>query len=224
MSAQKVVLETSDHVSIAGTYARGDAAGAVLLLHMMPATKESWKLVVATLDRSGIATLAIDLRGHGASDGGPDGYKTFTDDMHRKSARDVKAAMDFLSREKYHSSQCLIIGASIGANLAVQYAASHDVRGIALLSPGFSYRGLDIRPLMGHIKEGTHVFFAGSEDDTRSYGNCATMARVLRKGLMSRVASDIIIYQHAGHGTDMCGVEAPDLTHTLELWSKKLIL
>lgn len=44
-----------------------------VLAHQWPATRASWGPLVADLHSAGVATLAFDLRGHGASTEGPDG-------------------------------------------------------------------------------------------------------------------------------------------------------
>src|SRR5690606_14495142 len=41
--------------------------------HQWPATRDSWGPLVADLLPAGVATLAFDLRGHGASTEGPEG-------------------------------------------------------------------------------------------------------------------------------------------------------
>lgn len=44
-----------------------------VLAHQWPATRASWSPLVEDLLSAGVATLAFDLRGHGASTGGPAG-------------------------------------------------------------------------------------------------------------------------------------------------------
>ena len=78
----RVVLTTSGAVTIVGNYYKGSADRGALLVHMMPATKESWGAFARVLEKQGYHVLAIDMRGHGESDGGPVGYKNFSDEEH----------------------------------------------------------------------------------------------------------------------------------------------
>ena len=93
---ERVNLKTADGVNIAGDHHKGPTGGpGVLLLHMMPATKERWGGFASKLNGAGFGALAIDLRGHGESDGGPDGFRDFSDEDHQKSIMDARAAVDF---------------------------------------------------------------------------------------------------------------------------------
>ncbi|NOY35680.1 MAG: alpha/beta fold hydrolase, partial [bacterium] len=81
---EQIKLKTDDGVEIAGDYypASPTGAPAVVLTHMMPSTKESWREFAAGLNKAGFQCLAIDLRGHGESEGGPDGFREFSDEQH----------------------------------------------------------------------------------------------------------------------------------------------
>ena len=63
---EHITLTTKDGMEIHGLYREvNQSQKAVLLLHMMPATKESWDGFATALQEKGITTLAIDERGHG---------------------------------------------------------------------------------------------------------------------------------------------------------------
>src|SRR5207245_1856203 len=99
--------------------------GYVLLLHMMPAVKESWQELAKALNEAGLSALAIDFRGHGESVSKSDGtrlnYKDFADEQQQAKILDVRGAMEWLRARGAQDSQIAVIGASIGANLALQY-------------------------------------------------------------------------------------------------------
>jgi len=155
-------------------------------------------------------TLAIDLRGHGESSGGPKGYLNFEDSDHQKSILDLEAASRFLVDQGFGLTNQLLIGASIGANLCLQFAVDYsEIRRTALLSAGFDYRGISARELIEHLQPGQGVLIAGSEDDDRGGG--AETAKALFELIPAGVKKEIVIYQAAGHGTDMFGKEQPDL-------------
>ncbi|EKD24025.1 MAG: hypothetical protein ACD_81C00126G0008 [uncultured bacterium] len=165
-------LTTSDNIKLAGNYFPVSPSkqlsrnGWVVFLHMMPATKESWTILASQLQQEGYAGLAIDLRGHGISDGGPKGYTQFSDAEHQDSVRDVDAAIDFLTGLGARPEQIIFIGASIGANLALQYVYQHRAfKKAILLSPGFNYHGIAVQPIVSQMPSDKQLFYIASEDD-----------------------------------------------------------
>lgn len=209
-----VALTTADGVQLSGSFIEGARKKAVLLLHMMPATKESWEPLVGPLTERGWSVLAIDLRGHGASAGGPDGYRSFLDEDHGRSIHDVEAAMAYLEGHGMPGERCAIVGASIGANLALCYAAEHPVSRLVLLSPGLNYRGVETLPAAARLTSRTAVLIATSEDDDEN----VAMSRRIAEELPPNVRRTVIEYHGAGHGTDMFGKEGPDLLRETCAW------
>ena len=193
---------TSDGVTIAADYLKPvGAASAVLLLHMMPATKESWQPLTELLNKKGLATLAIDLRGHGESTVGVGGreldYKKFSDVDQQTKKLDVSAGLEFLKREGFALPDITLVGASIGANLALQALAEHsEIKKAAALSPGLDYKGVVTKSLLEKIATDQQVFLIASEDDSYS----ADSARALAE---TNPRAKLKIYDRAGHGTNM---------------------
>lgn len=112
-----------------------------VLLHGLGAGRGEWKRFRSTLSARGYGSLALDARGHGGS-GGP-GYRTF-----RSSAawirieRDLEAAFAYLGRKNIADERIILIGASIGANLALRASVRRSSSPfVVLLSPGYDYRG-----------------------------------------------------------------------------------
>ena len=69
-SAACMYLKTSDSINLCYEWRSvKNPKGYLVLLHMMPATKESWDTFAKKMQREGYASVAIDLRGHGESDG-----------------------------------------------------------------------------------------------------------------------------------------------------------
>lgn len=198
---EQVAFETADGVTIVGDYYEGGSDKAVLLLHMMPATRASWVALANALTAAGFSALAIDLRGHGESTKGPGetvlNYQEFQDADHQKSMADVEAAIQFLRQEK-KMREISIAGASIGANLAFVYASEHhEIRSIILLSPGLTYRGVDTGAVAEHFQPPQRVLCAASEDDEYS----AASAKELHEKLAAE--KRIEMFSDAGHGTTM---------------------
>lgn len=193
---QKVEFKTEDNVKIVADYFEPDKASShgIILLHMMPATKESWRALSEKLQQAGWQVLAIDLRGHGSSGGGD--YRKFSDAEHQASMFDLKAAHEFLKTKG--ASEVFVGGASIGANLSLWYLAEHsEVRAAVLLSPGVDYRGIKIESLAKQIAERNKILFVGSEDDASVMGDGC-------EGILRRLGSvQKICYGSGGHGTNL---------------------
>ncbi|TSC63142.1 MAG: alpha/beta hydrolase fold protein, partial [Parcubacteria group bacterium Athens0416_74] len=122
----KITLKTEDNLDIVGLYYPSPASKGVLLLHMMPATKESWNEFAPKLQSEGYQVLAIDLRGHGESSAGPEGFRNFSDLDHQKTIFDLDAGIEFLETKGVKQNNLVLIGASIGANLALQCLTEHQ--------------------------------------------------------------------------------------------------
>lgn len=217
---EKVTLETSDNVTIAGDYYAPtiESPRGVLLVHMMPSTRESWKLLAKRLQSGGYHVLAIDLRGHGESAGGPEEYKAYAEEEHQKSILDVEAGVEFLKTKGVAEDHLSVIGASIGANLVLQYAAEHGTKNCVLLSGGLDYKGIKADPFVQKLKNGQRVLFVASQDDERSGGNNVEMNQLLFERTSEAVDKKILIYKEAGHGTDMFDKEEPDLEEEIVSW------
>lgn len=196
-----ITLKTLDGIDIVGTFFDvPESKGAVLFLHMMPATKESWSELAPLFAKKGYLALAIDLRGHGESEGGPDGYKKFSDEDHQKSILDVDAAVKYLLAKGVAMDQVVLIGASIGANLALKYIADHsDFKTAIMLSAGLNYRGIMTIPAAESLKPGARVFFLTSRDDDGNSDDAQKIFAAIPKDIEKRLH----IYDRAGHGTTM---------------------
>ncbi len=124
----KVTLTTADGVVIAGTWrpVPGDPkAPAVLLLHDFSRDRREWDGMAQDFLVRGLATLTIDLRGHGEStrrtNGGtvPLSPRLLRD--RNGLPRDVRAALEWL---RGRSPSVGVIGLSTGANLALLASAN----------------------------------------------------------------------------------------------------
>lgn len=216
---EKISYTTHDGVSIAGVLTSTSTDGPwVLLLHMMPAGKESWQSFMSALAERGINSMAIDLRGHGESVVGPTGkldHKLFTDTEHQASAHDVQAGVDWLiATHGAVRSRVALCGASIGANLALAHAAT-DLRvpAVVALSPGFNYRGVTTEDKVMDMPAATKVLLAASDDDTESF-DCVRQLAAMRDWVTLREL------RGAGHGTHMFDA-APELLAESADWLRR---
>ena len=213
-------LTTADNVKIAANYFPADRTthpnprGWVVFLHMMPATKESWNALADRMRREGYACLAIDLRGHGASAGGPKGYLQFSDAEHQESMRDIDAAVDTVKGLGAREEHIVLIGASIGANLALQYVARHrGVKHCVAFSPGLDYHGIVTKPLVESLPEDKHVLLIGARDDDRVADSVAAIEE-LHDAAPSGVDMRMEVVETGGHGTDML-TQNPELIESI---------
>lgn len=216
MSLEDVSLTTEDGVVIIGVFSAAPRARrGALLLHMMPATKESYALFQRRLAAAGIPSLAIDFRGHGKSGGGPEGYRSFSDAQHQESLMDVDASAKFLSSRGIENNSLVLIGASIGANLALQYAAAHpDIPAVVALSPGMNYRGVLTTPAVKGITRAQRAYLAASRDDPESDAAVEKLAEI------SLAKTSVKHFDRAGHGTAMFERE-PGFMDELIAWIMK---
>jgi len=204
----KISFQTSDGVTIVGKwYVVENPKRFALLLHMMPATKESWQPLAEALHAADIASLAIDLRGHGESTqsaGGALDYKKFSDAEQQAKMRDVEAAITWLKEKGAREETIALIGASIGANLAMVYGSEHHKIPVTVaLSPGLDYRGVNAERAGVRIAPDQKVLFAAAEGDTYSFDTVTTLA-----GRMVAVAPEVLRYQGAAHGTDLFNTDS----------------
>lgn len=220
MQPEKIKLKTSDNCEIAGDlYAIAEKnSPAVVLSHMLPATKESWKDFAKKLNGAGFHCLAIDLRGHGESQDGPIGSKEYSDKQHQSSIKDVEAAVGFFAGMGIPPDKIIVGGASIGANLSLQFQSEHpETRVSILLSPGLNYKGIETERMAKNLSEEQSVFFAaGGENDEYS---AETVFKL--HNLAKAKNKQIKIFKSAGHGTDMFK-EEPILMDDISNWLKKI--
>lgn len=134
LAVEKVSLVTADGVTIVGNYYNATGAKAVLLLHQNGMDKSSWGDFPLALQARGFAVLAIDLRGYGESTQvvATATSRPKTLDYHQFADQDYFPAMtwDIAAARKFLQAQGKteqdIVGASIGANLALAELALHN--------------------------------------------------------------------------------------------------
>ncbi len=207
---ERVTLRTSDGIELVGTYRNTGQNKIAILLHMMPATKESWDSIAQMLLQRGYASLAIDLRGHGESTmGGTLDYKTFTPEQQQAKRLDLEAAVAWTRTQGFDEACTVLIGASIGANLSIRALAEHPNLSLAIaLSPGLDYRGVKTDDVITSIKPNQKVVLVASDDDDRpSWDSVHELHRLN--------PSAVLIERHGlGHGTNMTDAD-PSLVKEL---------
>lgn len=213
---EQLKLTTTDGATIAADYYPADGDRFAILLHMMPSTKESWANFAAALAKQGIASIAIDERGHGASTGGPNGYKHFTDEDQQQKILDVNAAWEELKQRGATLEKTAVVGASIGANLVFQFMAENNTVPIGVsLSPGLDYRGVLTTEFGTQLDPQQKILMVASEEDAYSYQS------VLKLDEGSEQLSSIQV-RNLGHGTTMFEND-PELMKRVVDWINKYL-
>ena len=186
-----------DNITIAGTYYDSNSSDGVILLHMLPNTKEAYKDFAKELQKD-YKVIAIDFRGFGESDLD---WKTFDENDWNKLVDDVHAAREYL--EKKGVNKINIIGASIGANTALNYAAENkDVNAIVLLSPGLNYRGIKTDKTIKQFDG--DILIIVNDGDTGSYEDSKRLSELNKEVVLK-------VYKGNKHGTNMLNDEAKNL-------------
>lgn len=203
-----IKLATEDQVSLAATYYDANSEKAVILLHMFGMTRQSWKDFATFMQSKGYNVLAVDLRGHGQSltkNNQKISYISFSDQDFQDMTKDVKAAKEYLVKQG--AENISIIGASIGANLAIIYATQDkDIEKIVALSPGLNFKG--VKPQDPAKKLTMPVLLVASEDDPYSAMTIRTLDGVMHN------QHELKIFKNADHGTKMLSKE-PDLKNII---------
>ena len=208
-----VTFTTEDGVIIAGTYYPGKTSGAVVLIHMLGRDMRDWNQFASKLIIGGYTVLSIDLRGHGRSveqDGKTISWQTFVEEDYGNMVLDIRAAEDFLSGKGISRDRIALIGASIGANIALNYAANHENIGtVVLLSPGLNYKEIKTEQAVEEFGERAILLVAGSNDP-----GAAESAETLHDIALGN--KQIVIYNQAGHGTEI--LSQPEFAHLIIEW------
>lgn len=198
-------LSTQDGYQVAAWYwapLRSGSPG-VILAHMRGADKSSFAGFAAKLVEEGYSAIAIDFRGHGATMD-PQGRQTNLADLADKDylamLSDISAAHEFLdSRKEVDGDRVAVVGASIGANLGIMYAAGdRRVRTVVGLSPGLDYRGLKpIDYLEGYGQRA--LYLVVSKQDAYSFQSCQAIKQAAREADPISLRA----FEGTAHGTDL---------------------
>jgi pimeloyl-ACP methyl ester carboxylesterase len=209
-----VSIEASDGLTLVGTFSAppesaNENVPGLLLLHMLNSERSAWDGLTEQLAAQGYASLAIDMRGHGET-GGENDWQLAADDLQR--------AWRYLTeRPEVDAERTVVIGASIGANMALITGANQPtINGVVLLSPGLIYRGVKTEEAMTQYGDRPALIVV-TEGDKFS----ASSSRDLQELAQGEVQLEIL--PTSRHGTRMLlkeelGVDRLILSWLEELW------
>ncbi len=211
MSGKTVSFQTVDQYTIVGTVWKNEKSTKppVILVHQLGRDRHSFDSFAKKLFSDGFTVLSFDMRGHGEStrkNGANISFTSFTENDWKQLPHDMNAAAGFLDADK-----TFIVGASIGANATLQYAADHPfMSGMVLLSPGINYRGVDVT--LATKKSTVSMLVIASKEDSYSANSSQSIfstAPISEKKLL--------LVENAGHGTDMF-LKKPELMDEILGW------
>ncbi|MEM3154909.1 MAG: alpha/beta fold hydrolase [Candidatus Woesearchaeota archaeon] len=182
---------TQDGYAIAYNLYPGKPGGTpVILLHMLRRTKTDWDGFARWLQRNGYTVITFDSRGHGQSTGDLEKFKPAD---YQNMAYDIAAMKAVLENQGADVSKLALVGASIGANTALNYAANDaDVATVVLLSPGLDFRGVST----ANTKFNKPFLIIASRDDEYSAQSSQQIAN-------NNPYAKLVLFENAGHGTNM---------------------
>jgi len=221
---KRVEFKTRDGEKLVGSFvAPAGKNPTVMMLHGLTASKEEWTTLAERLQGMGWGVFAYDMRGHGESsrtkgaNGTPNGYEllgpTGPGSKWEKMIDDVGAALKFLeTKQKIDRQNVFFAGASLGANVCLNYASlTRTGKGVLLLSPGLDYREIKTEDAMKTISPKA-VLLVASPQDGYSFSSSQKLARLTPTALFwSNVKP--------GHGVQMLD---ESLLARLTEWFKKL--
>ena len=137
---------------------------------------------------------------------------------------DVNQAYDWLaSQPGIDKHRIAIVGSSIGANLALRYAAFNDeVIGLVLLSPGLFYRNLRTDDVIARFGK-RPLCIVVSQDDVFALESSRRLIALRQRAGQAVVSNELIICSGSLHGAEMLtGVK--ELSGVVFGWLEHILL
>ncbi len=154
---EKISFESEDKVLLSANLYPEETKKGVILLHGYQQNKDSWNFIADDLRNEGYNVLALDLRGHGESE---IHLESMTSKDYNKMMLDAKAAFNYFLENNIN--EVSIIGSSLGANVALNYATEEEsIQRIVLISPGLDYRGVTTTEAIANYKRPLLIIVGG---------------------------------------------------------------
>lgn len=218
---EAVEFHTPDGWLLPGVYYKplGPINRSVVLLHELSKSKVSWAESIQTLQYSGFGVLIVDQRGHGESfvlaNRTKPTFAQFQPEDFEKMVDDVEAFVKHL-RDRRPDDKISLVGASIGANAALNYAArDKNVSSVVLLSPGIDYRGIKTINSIAEYGDRPLLLVASREDEYSAFS-----AKQLSEKASPGAVLTLQLLDKAGHGTQMLA-HKPELIRQIRDWLAK---
>jgi len=200
-----VSFQTKDDVKIVGDFYDAKSGKSILLLHILPGNRGDFGKFAEFLWQKGYNVLNIDERGHGDSEawsGETGSWQEFTQADYDRMIYDVEAAAQWL-KNRIPEMELILIGGSIGANIAMIFGAKHQPKIVIALSPGINYCGIKTEIASRNYRQ--NLLIVASRDDAYSFESSEKLFEISKAS-----RKEFIKYEDAGHGTRMFNAE-PEL-------------
>ena len=207
-NGKNITLLTSDGVQLAAVFytpeSLNEDTDILILVHEAYRERSSWDDFSSAALENGYAVIALDLRGHGQSSGDP----VFDEAMDH----DIDAVVDWISASPdLDEDRIAIVGASVGANLALRAGARHpQIQSLVLLSPGMSAWGIGVKDAILDYGRRPLLLVAAE-------GDAYPAKSVQRLNELGRGYDHVVLYPGSGHGTGLIRNQ-PDLTPVIFDW------
>ncbi|MCG3148372.1 MAG: hypothetical protein PCFJNLEI_01815 [Verrucomicrobiae bacterium] len=206
-------VTTTDDLAISATYypVEMPAAPAVLLVHALGKNRDEWAAIAPVLQRNGIAALALDLRGHGDSTrrltaDGPQlvDYRSFRAKDYHDMLLDINAAFEWLSEQPgIATEQIGVVGAKLGANLALRYAAiNEDIAAILIFSPTLNSQDIRTDKIITKIGK-RPLRIAVASGDANSFLAAKQLLKLRKDAGQAVTESEITVSTGTLQGTEL---------------------
>jgi len=192
----------------------------VIFMHSIGQNTNEWGAFPTEVkDKLNVATLNINLRGHGKSIVNKNSRKVYWQNFQQKEFE--KIPYDIIDVLKYvkdqypeiETSRTAIVGSGLGANMALISGSNGiSVKTIVMLSPMLNYKGYDLR--LPIVKYGNHpLLFMVSKQDTYPYKSCLELIKFAQGKKMLKV------YPYGGTGVMLLKFQ-PDAKPLVVNWVK----
>lgn len=191
----------------------------LVLLHRRSGDRGDWTGLIPRLVKEGYAVFAIDLRGHGESifrDGTKVSFRGFSSKEYAKMPGDLGLMLEapVPYQDRVDLEKVGVIGASIGANVALVAATQHrQIKALVLLSPGLDYWRIRTEEAMLDYGERPVLILCGEEDVY-----AASSSRLLFA--LAKGPRNLTIFQSSAHGTNLLRANPGVESHLLEWLAK----
>ncbi len=204
-----ITRQTADDISlVADIYPVPEYISAppvIIALHMLNSKRAAYEPIIPDLHSAGFAVLNVDMRGHGDSGGSQ---------VWDAAIADIGDWISWLGAEDMIGEGGLaIMGASIGANVAIISCATNAVCGGAIaLSPGLDYRG--VKPetaLVTGLADRSALLVAAQQDSSS-----ATAVRQMFLNAQGDVTARL--YRGRAHGTRLFDSDYESVSRLVLHW------
>ncbi len=211
MSGKTISFQTQDGITLVGTLweTKTTQKSPLVLVHQFARDRHTYDTLAQEAFARGYTVLSFDVRGFGESISQGTSlisFTNFSENDFKKIAGDILSAKKFLD-----ANFILVVGASIGANSALNYGVlDTSASGLVLLSPGENFKGIDTNK--SALENGVPLLIIASNEDQYSAESSQRIFDVSPiKG------KKLLLLQNAGHGTDML-VRNASLSKTILDW------